>query len=63
MQVTLFKGLMPVNLPDAWFKHPERIRLGRLDGDKQTIDFRANGGIALAFWVASSPDSGEVHRY
>lgn len=62
MQITLFKGLLPVNLPDAWFSHPERIKLGRLQGRKQAIDFRANGGAALAFWIDSDRDTGTVHQ-
>lgn len=63
MQVTLFKGLLPLNLPDVWFEaHPERIRFGRLDGDKQCIDFRPVGGCALSFWVVHTPGGGRVRQ-
>lgn len=61
MQVTMFKGLLPVNFPDAWFANPSAIRLGRL-GQKQIIDFRPIGGKAFAFWVDSDRDIGEVRQ-
>lgn len=62
MQVTLFKGLLPVDFPDSWVSDPERVRFGRLHDRKQVIDFRANGGPALAFWVDSDPGSSLVHQ-
>ncbi len=62
MQVTMFKGLFPVNLPDAWFANPKQIRLGRMDGQKQTIDFRANGGRVIAFWIDSEPGLGATRQ-
>lgn len=63
MQITLFKGLLPVNLPDDWFSvSPELIRFGRLDGDKQAVDFRAVGGCALSFWVVQTPGTNHVRQ-
>lgn len=50
MQVTMFKGLLPVNLPDEWFQSPQNIRFANIGG-AQGIDFRPSGGRALKFWV------------
>ena len=57
----MFKGLLPVNFPEAWFANPSAIRLGRL-GQKQIIDFRPIGAKALSFWIDSSRDTGEVRQ-
>lgn len=62
MQVTLFKGLLPVDFPDSWVSDPSAVKFGRLHDRKQAIDFRANGGPALAFWVDSEPESSLVHQ-
>lgn len=58
MQITMFKGLLPVNLPDEWFSDASSIRFANIDG-KQAIDFRAVGGPVLAFWVSSTPDTSQ----
>lgn len=65
MQITLFKGLLPVNLPDNWFTHQakvQEIKYACLDG-RQGIDFRPVGGPVLVFWVSSGPDTGEVQQH
>ena len=53
MQITMFKGLCPVNVPDSWVSDPEKIKFAKL-GQSQAIDFRANGGKAFKFWVYDS---------
>jgi len=59
----MFKGLLPVNLPDNWFKgDTSAIRFANLDG-KQAIDFRPVGGPVLAFWVSSTPESSQVFQH
>jgi len=52
MQITMFKGLLPVNLPDAWFPSDAqaKIKFAR-SGNAQCIDFRAVGGKCLKFWM------------
>ena len=50
MQVTMFKGLLPVNLPDEWFSDPDQVRFANVGG-AQAMDFRPNGGQCLKFWV------------
>lgn len=62
MQVTMFKGLLPVNLPDSWFEKPKAIRFAR-DGKRQLIDFSQCGGKALAFWVSSPEESSRVDQH
>lgn len=50
MQVTLFKGMMPVNLPDTWFSNPQSVRFSSTSYE-QVIDFRPSGGKCLKFWL------------
>lgn len=65
MQLTMFKGLLPVNLPDSWFADPARVEAIRYAnmGGRQAVDFRPVGGPILAFWVSSGPDTGEVTQH
>jgi hypothetical protein len=52
MQITMFKGLLPVNLPDNWFGvDDDAIRFAQI-GIAQAIDFRAVGGKAIKFWIS-----------
>ena len=47
----MFKGLLPVNLPDNWFgANDKAIKFANINGS-QAIDFRAVGGKALRFWT------------
>ena len=60
MQVTMFKGLLPVNLPDSWFTTPDTIKFAKLGG-AQAIDFRESGGKALKFWVTHQGSTVSQH--
>lgn len=57
MQVTMFKGLFPVNLPDDWFSDIDKIKFANnsfKEKSSQTIDFRPNEGKCLTFWIESN---------
>lgn len=61
MQVTMFKGLLPVNLPDRWFEQgTEKIKFANIGG-AQAIDFRSCGGKALKFWVSHHGSQVQQH--
>jgi len=50
--LSLFKGLCPVRIPPTWASDPDAVRWAS-DNGVQYIDFTANGGPALAFWISS----------
>jgi hypothetical protein len=64
MQVTLFKGLLPVNFPDDWFSpDPQKITFSQTSVDgypAQGIDFTANGGKAYLLWI--EPNGTDVRQ-
>jgi len=64
MQVTLFKGLLPVNFPDSWFSpDPKQILFSQTTVagyPAQGIDFTCNGGKAYLLWI--EPDGVEVRQ-
>jgi hypothetical protein len=57
MQVTLFKGLLPVNFPDEWFCDPKKILFAKTsvqNWEAQAIKFP--NGKAYLLWVEFEPD-------